>query len=132
MEFYKKYFSESNSDSTEFESSEEPEFEMPFIHKVFTDGSFMPQRCGYGVYFGNNDPRNISKIITKKKTNNIAELKAIIDGIKIMISSPEYKIGNIIEIYSDSEYCIKSILYWADNWEKNGWKTAKRKPVKNK
>ena len=130
MEFYRKYFSNSESDGESIEES--PEFKMPPIHRVYTDGSFTPVRCGYGVFFGDNDHRNISKVITEKKTNNIAELKAIIDAIKIMIESPEYKMGNIIEIYSDSDYSIKSILEWADTWERNGWKTAKKKPVKNK
>lgn len=121
------------SENTEYQS-ESDEFIMPPIHTVFTDGSHnkSTKRCGYGIFFGDNDPRNTSKLITDKKTNNIAELTAILKAIEIMINSPEYTVGNIVEIYSDSEYCIKSILYWADNWEKNGWKTKNNKPVKNK
>ena len=130
MEFYRQYFQD--SDSEEDVGVNSPEFKMPPIHQVFTDGSYTPTRCGYGIFFGDGDPRNVSKLVTNKKTNNIAELKAILEAIQIMISSPEYNVGNIIEIYSDSDYCIKSILNWADSWEQNGWKTAKNKPVKNK
>ena len=121
------------SENTEYESISD-DFVMPTIHTVFTDGSHNKntKRCGYGIFFGDNDSRNTSQIIVDKKTNNIAELTAILKAIEIMIQSKEYAVGNIIEIYSDSEYCIKSILYWADNWEKNGWKTKTNKPVKNK
>ena len=122
-----------SNESTEYQT-ESDEFVMPTVNRVFTDGSHnkSTKRCGYGVFFGDNDSRNIGEEITEKKTNNIAELTAILKAIEIMIKSDEYKLGNIIEIYSDSEYCIKSILYWSEKWEKNGWKTANNKPVKNK
>jgi hypothetical protein len=32
---------------------------------------------------------------------------------------------------SDSEYTLKSATSYIQNWMKNGWKTADRKPVKN-
>lgn len=121
------------TESSEYES-ESDNFVMPTVNRVFTDGSYnkISKRCGYGIFFGDNDIRNVGKEITEKKTNNIAELTAILKAIEIMIKSDEYKLGNIIEIYSDSEYCIKSILYWSEKWEQNGWKTANNKPVKNK
>jgi ribonuclease HI len=109
-------------------------FKIPLRHKVFTDGSFCKstKKCGYGVFFEDDNPLNTSVEITAKKTNNIAELSAILKAIELSINLPDYKIGNIIEIYSDSQYSIKSILYWADEWEKNDWQTKNKKPVKNK
>jgi len=75
-------FLETDSIDTQSESDE---FVMPQIHKVFTDGSHnkSTKRCGYGVFFGDNDIRNVGKEITEKKTNNIAELTAILKAIQI-------------------------------------------------
>ncbi len=33
---------------------------------------------------------------------------------------------------TDSEYVKNGITKWIFNWKKNGWKTANKKPVKNK
>ena len=38
----------------------------------------------YGIYFGKNDPRNTSKRISGKQTNNTAELKAVIEVFHIL------------------------------------------------
>ena len=51
--------------------------------RVFTDGACSNNgrknaKAGIGVYFGENDERNISKRITGKQTNNTAELSAVI------------------------------------------------------
>ena len=35
-------------------------------------------------------------------------------------------------IYTDSTYVKDGITTWIKRWEKNGWKTASKKPVKNK
>jgi ribonuclease HI len=37
-----------------------------------------------------------------------------------------------IIIYTDSTYLKNGITVWIKNWEKNGWKNASKKPVKNK
>lgn len=102
---------------------------------VFTDGSFIKSKthktvhCGYGIYFPNGELPNISDSFTLKPlTNQRAELYAIYKALK-MIS--ENLIFNNIELYTDSEYSIKSLTLWIDSWEKNGWKTAGKKPVKN-
>lgn len=71
------------------------------IH-VFTDGAHAKNMTSYAIYFGSNDPRNISKII--KGTNNYAELTAIIESIKKL--QHEIKSGKIIIINTDSLYSI--------------------------
>ena len=55
---------------------------------VFTDGScsnngFSNAKAGIGVYFSEDDSRNVSKKIEGKQTNNTAELSAIIEVFKI-------------------------------------------------
>ena len=36
-----------------------------------------------------------------------------------------------INIYTDSEYSIKSLTVWIHNWKKNGWKNSKKEDVAN-
>ena len=36
-----------------------------------------------------------------------------------------------VKITSDSQYVLKGINEWIENWKKRGWKTAAKKPVKN-
>ena len=37
-----------------------------------------------------------------------------------------------LELYTDSKYLKDGIQKWIHNWKLNGWKTANKKPVKNK
>ncbi len=38
-----------------------------------------------------------------------------------------------VDLYSDSQYLVKAFEErWLENWQKNGWKTAGKKPVKNR
>ncbi|MBS46450.1 MAG: hypothetical protein CMN60_01575 [Sphingobium sp.] len=39
--------------------------------------------------------------------------------------------GIPVEILSDSDYSLKAVFVWASGWEKNGWLTSKKEPVKN-
>jgi ribonuclease HI len=37
-----------------------------------------------------------------------------------------------VTVYTDSNYVKMGLLEWSKNWERNGWKTSKGEPVKNK
>ncbi len=63
-------------------------------------------------------------------TNNIMELTAPIEAMKFILPLRQDLSGSI-EIYSDSKYVITGINEWIHNWEKNGWRTAAKKPVLN-
>ncbi len=99
--------------------------------EIFTDGSFKKKngigKAGIGIFFGDNDPRNVSKLLDiDSPSNNKAELTAIKTALKIT------KNDNIpCIIYSDSEYSINSVTKWYKNWIKNDWKTSTGKDVKN-
>ena len=106
---------------------------------VFTDGStFNNQKNknqktvgGIGVYFGDNDPRNVSEPYCDKiVTNNRTELTAVIKAIKNHVSNTNKEKQKLI-IYSDSQYVIKSMTEWIHKWKKNNWKTANGKNVLN-
>ncbi len=60
-------------------------------------------------------------------TNNRMELIAAIEGIA---TTPE---GASVELITDSSYVAKAISEgWLESWQKRSWKTAGRKPVKNR
>lgn len=94
---------------------------------VYVDGScdkngFKNAIAGIGIFFGIDDPRNVSRRILGKQTNNVAELKAIIETYKIIEN--DILINKKITIVSDSEYAIKCIKSYgdkcnADNWQKD-------------
>lgn len=59
-------------------------------------------------------------------TNNMCEIKSIIIGLQSL------KYPCKIKIMSDSSYTLNCVSKWVHSWEKNGWKTSKGEPVKNK
>ncbi|GAB4357335.1 MAG: ribonuclease HI [Gammaproteobacteria bacterium] len=58
-------------------------------------------------------------------TNNRMELKAAIAGLESL------KRPCRVHLTTDSQYVMKGVTEWMDNWKRNGWRTAGRKPVKN-
>lgn len=63
----------------------------------------------------------------KDTTNNVMELTAVIEALKLV------KYPCSIKIYSDSAYVVNGFINgWIYNWIKNNWKTADGKTVKNK
>lgn len=61
-------------------------------------------------------------------TNNQMELKAVIVALRTCLQVKPDK----IVINTDSQYVKNGITTWVHNWKKNGWRTANKKPVKNK
>ena len=59
-------------------------------------------------------------------TNNKMELTAAIQALKA------FENKSTITLITDSKYVKDGIQSWIQNWKKNGWKTAAKKPVKNK
>lgn len=62
-------------------------------------------------------------------TNNEMELYAIYASMKDFLLKSES--GDMVEICSDSSYCIDIFTKWAFNWQKKGWKKSDGKPIKN-
>jgi len=58
-------------------------------------------------------------------TNNRMELTAVIEALAAL------KRPSQIVVHTDSQYVRLGITQWLAQWEKRGWKTADRKPVKN-
>lgn len=104
---------------------------------IFTDGAVPNnqkkenRKGGIGVFFGENDERNISLNIKESKiTNQVCELLACIKAIEKVISTEKIGKNNII-INTDSMYIVNTINLWAKKWEKNNWKKSDNKLIQN-
>ena len=100
---------------------------------AFTDGSFSKksgiQKCGYGIHYPNKELPDISEPFTiTPLTNQRAELYAIYTALKDITEKINFK---QINIYTDSEYSLKSLTIWAHGWEKSSWKGKNKKDIKN-
>ena len=98
--------------------------------EISTDGSAFDNgkrhaKGGIGVYFGESDPRNVSRPFKiYPVTNQRAELYAMITALKIEKS-------HRIIIHTDNEYSINCATKWIKVWQKNGWLDRFGRPVKN-
>ncbi|CZR35881.1 uncharacterized protein FPRO_03859 [Fusarium proliferatum ET1] len=94
-------------------------------------------KAAIGVFFGETSPFNRSLLLRQVPvTNQIAELNAGIaaleQALEILRSEVlgEDSLHKVI-IKADSEYLVKGMTEWVFKWEVNGYKNAKRDPVKN-
>jgi ribonuclease HI len=99
--------------------------------QVWTDGSTFDNgsanaRAGIGVFWKDNDIRNLSERLPGEQTNNRAEIYAVIRALETC-DNKEIP----IEIMTDSKYVINAIELWIKRWEKNGWLTSQKTPVKH-
>ncbi|HJL58111.1 MAG: ribonuclease HI [Pelagibacteraceae bacterium] len=97
--------------------------------KIYIDGacSGNPGIGGWGVVILENDNDPIFlKGGESQTTNNRMELTATIKALQ------HFKTSKELTLVTDSKYVKDGIQSWIANWKKNGWKTASKKPVKNK
>jgi len=99
---------------------------MPQV-EIFTDGacSGNPGPGGWGALLRSGDHEKELCGGEFETTNNRMELMAAISALK------ELKSPSRVDLHTDSTYVKDGITKWIHNWERNGWKTAAKKPVKN-
>ena len=94
--------------------------------QIYCDGSCKgnPGPGGWAAVFINQD------VITKKingyfadTTNNRMELTAAIEALKCL------KVGEAVEIHTDSTYLKNGITVWIKSWKKSNWKNGKIKNI---
>lgn len=103
------------------------DIEQSTIHPeyyVYTDGSCSNNgrpnaAAGIGIYFGENDARNVSQRLEGKQSNNVAELTAIRNVYTILRKDIDE--GKRIGIVSDSEYAIRCVTSYGAKCEREGW-----------
>ena len=96
---------------------------------IYTDGacSGNPGPGGWGSILMYKDIKKEISGSSKNTTNNIMELTAVIEALKLL------KHPCKVDIYSDSSYVVNAFLQgWIYNWIKKNCKTASGDPVKNK
>lgn len=114
-----------NSDDTQASTSE--------AIVIYTDGSSLSNgkagsRAGLGVFFGVNDPRNVSeRLNSEPQTNQRAELMAVYRALEVCGSDTKP-----IEIRTDSMYTLNIVTKWADGWIKKNWKRSDGGKVMNR
>ena len=96
--------------------------------KIFTDGACKgnPGKGGWGAVLKYGDTVKEISGYDKNTTNNIMELTAAVEALKLLKEPCE------VALTTDSTYVKNGISNWIFNWKKNGWKTASKKAVKNK
>ena len=96
---------------------------------IYTDGacSGNPGPGGWGsILMYKENVKEISGAM-KNTTNNIMELTAVIEALKLL----KFKCN--VKLYSDSAYVVNAFNQkWIYGWIKNGWKNSNKEPVKNK
>ena len=96
---------------------------------IYTDGacSGNPGPGGWGTILMYKDNKKEISGGLKNTTNNVMELTAVIEGLKLL------KFPCNVHLYSDSAYVVNAFNQnWIKNWVKNNWKTSDKKDVKNK
>jgi len=95
--------------------------------EIFTDGSCLgnPGPGGYGAvlkYKGNTKELAQGYQLT---TNNRMEMLATIIALQSLKEPCK------VTLTTDSQYVRQGITQWITKWQKNNWKTASKKDVKN-
>jgi len=103
---------------------------------LYTDGSCLgnPGPGGYGAVliageYAGRDARNYRELSQgyKRTTNNRMEMMAVIVALEALTEPCN------VELWTDSQYVKNAFTKnWIGGWQKNGWLTSAKKPVKNK
>ncbi len=100
---------------------------------AYTDGSSRgnPGPGGYGAvlsYVAPDGTEHVRELSAgyARTTNNRMELMGAIVALEALKRPCE------VELHSDSQYVVNAFnKHWVDGWQRKGWKTASKQPVKN-
>ena len=96
--------------------------------KIYTDGacSGNPGKGGWGAVLIYGKHQEEISGYDPSTTNNRMEMLAAIKALERLKEPCE------VDLYSDSSYMVNAFNQnWIANWQKNGWRTASKKPVLN-
>ena len=95
---------------------------------IYTDGACRgnPGPGGWGVLLQYGD--HVKELYGGEPdtTNNRMELTATIEALQALKKDCK------VDLFTDSTYVKNGIQQWMKKWKLNSWKTAARKPVKNR
>ena len=100
--------------------------ELPLV-EIFTDGACRgnPGPGGWAVLIRAGVREKEVSGGEPLTTNNRMELLAAIRGLEAL------KKPCRVQLHTDSIYVRDGITKWIHNWQRNGWRTSDKKPVKN-
>jgi len=94
---------------------------------IYTDGacSGNPGPGGWGVVLRWNDTEKELHGGDPQTTNNRMELTAAIQALEALRRPAQ------VQLHTDSRYLLDGITKWIRGWQRNGWLTSAKQPVKN-
>ena len=100
--------------------------DLPAV-EIFTDGACRgnPGPGGWAALIRSGDREKEISGGESLTTNNRMELAAAIEALNAL------KRACRVELHTDSNYVRDGITKWIHSWQRNGWRTADKKPVKN-
>lgn len=95
--------------------------------EIFTDGACKgnPGPGGWGALLRMGSAEKELSGRDTDTTNNRMEMTAVLRALNALIEPCE------VDLYSDSKYVLDGMTKWVDGWQRRGWKTASKKPVRN-
>jgi len=95
--------------------------------EIFTDGACKgnPGPGGWGAVIRSGDHEKELSGGEPETTNNRMEMMAAIEALNALKRPCQ------VALTTDSVYVRDGITKWVHGWQRNGWKTANKKPVKN-
>ena len=95
---------------------------------IYPDGACRgnPGPGGYGAVLISRGQRKELYQGYRRTTNQRMELMAVIAALDAL------KRPASVRLFTDSRYVQNGISSWVERWVRNGWKTAAKKPVKNR
>jgi ribonuclease HI len=98
------------------------------VIEIYTDGACRgnPGPGGWAVLLKQGEHEREISGAEALTTNNRMELTAVIRALEAL-KRPVRAI-----LYTDSEYVRRGVREWLPQWKSRGWRTAARKPVRNK
>ena len=119
---------------------------------IYTDGgcSGNPGPGAWAYVMRYNDRVREDSGFESETTNNKMELRAVIEALSYLSdlrhsfvedhpaapagprSSPPRWLSSEVRLFTDSQYVKNGVESWIKTWKQKSWKTADRKPVKNR
>ena len=95
--------------------------------EIFTDGACRgnPGPGGWAALLRTKSRERTLSGGETLTTNNRMELTAAIRALEALTKPCR------VALHTDSQYVRDGITKWIHGWQRNGWRTADRKPVKN-
>lgn len=95
--------------------------------QIYTDGACKgnPGPGGWGALLQYKDKKRELYGGERNTTNNRMELLAVIHALEVLSKKAS------VRVTTDSQYVKNGITQWIYNWKRNGWRTARKQPVKN-